>query len=282
LIQPGPGPGTPVAVVIAGKARYIISDRCPGTDQDVIRAIDPFMPIKKAISCKDDYDPLAITPDDALATIFDSIKPISDGESVALRQALNRVLAADIISSMNVPPAMNAAMDGYAINAADIPAEGMRTLKLIGTGFAGAPFDNGLNRGECVRIMTGAVIPAGADTVVMQEHVRTSGKRISIDNATQAGDNVRQAGEDLAIGDPVLAKGLRLRPADIGLLASLGLARVEVGRRLRIAFFSTGDELRSAGTRLDDGAIYDSNRYTLHGMLTRIGGRDHRYGNNQR
>ncbi len=229
------------------------------------------MPIKKAISCKDDYDPLAITPDDALATIFDSIKPISDGESVALRQALNRVLAADIVSSMNVPPAMNAAMDGYAINAADIPVEGMRTLKLIGTGFAGVPFDNGLNRGECVRIMTGAVIPAGADTVVMQEHVRTSGKRISIDNTTQAGDNVRQAGEDLAIGDPVLAKGLRLRPADIGLLASLGLARVEVGRRLRIAFFSTGDELRSAGTRLDDGAIYDSNRYTLHGMLTRIG-----------
>jgi len=119
--------------------------------------------------------------------------------------------------------------------------------------------------------MTGAVIPAGADTVVMQEHVQVSGERISIDNATRAGGNVRQAGEDLAIGDMVLAKGLRLRPADIGLLASLGLVKVEVGRRPRIAFFSTGDELRSAGTRLDDGAIYDSNRYTLHGMLTRIG-----------
>ncbi len=229
------------------------------------------MPVVKGVSCRDEYDPESITPAEALEQIFEAVNPVCERESVAIGLGLGRVLADDVVSSMNVPPAVNAAMDGYAVNSGDIPSEGVKGLRLIGASFAGAPFGGRLERGECVRIMTGAVLPAGADTVVMQEHAGLSGGRVDIDDTVLPGDNVRQMGEDVAAGDLVLAGGHRLTPADMGLLASLGIAEVRVHRRPRVAFFSTGDELRSVGEELDEGAIYDSNRYTLYGMLARLG-----------
>lgn len=227
--------------------------------------------INKDYSCMDDYDPNSILPDEALRRIFDTISAITETESIPIRETLGRVLATNITSEINVPSGRNSAMDGYAINAADLPSEGRNTLKLIGSSFAGKPSDIKLKKGECVRIMTGAILPDGSDTVVMQEIVEASGDQVSIGIDTKPGSNVREAGEDLAIGDLVLEKGMKLTPADIGLLASLGLAEVHVFRKLRVAFFSTGDELRSVGEELDNGAIYDSNRYTLYGMLTRLG-----------
>ncbi len=225
----------------------------------------------KDYSCMDDYDPNSILPDEALRRIFDTISTITETESIPIRETLGRVLATNITSEINVPSGRNSAMDGYAINASDLPSEGTNTLKLIGSSFAGKPSDIKLKKGECVRIMTGAILPEGSDTVVMQEIVEVSGDHVSIGIDTKPGSNVREAGEDLAIGDLVLEKGMRLTPADIGLLASLGLAEVHVFRKLRVAFFSTGDELRSVGEVLDNGAIYDSNRYTLYGMLARLG-----------
>lgn len=222
-------------------------------------------------SCMDDFDPTSITPDAALENIFSSIKPINETETVPVRIALGRVLANDIYSDINVPSGRNSAMDGYAIKGSDIPEHKIKKLNLIGTCLAGKPFKGSVSAGECVRIMTGAIMPEGTDTVIIQEHAIVTGDCINIGNDTKPGDNVREAGEDLAIGDLVLKKGMRLSPADIGLLASLGFSEVSVFKNIKVAFFSTGDELRSVGEELEDGAIYDSNRYTLFGMLTRLG-----------
>ncbi len=227
--------------------------------------------INKDISCKDDFDPASITPDKALAHIFSAITAVSETESLPIREALGRVLANNIHSDINVPSGRNSAMDGYAINANDLPKTGTKTLSLIGSSFAGIPFSGSLESGQCVRIMTGAIMPEGTDTVIIQEDVEVNGSEILIDGETKARSNVREAGEDLAIGDLVLEKGMKLSPADIGLLASLGIAKVDVTRKLKVAFFSTGDELRSIGEELEDGMIYDSNRYTLYGMLSRLG-----------
>ena len=163
-------------------------------------------------------------------------------------------------------------MDGYAINKKDIPSNKSSTLKIVGQSFAGSPFKKSIKKGECVRIMTGAVMPAGSDTVVIQEHVLLTNSKteIIIENNVMPEGNVRQAGEDISIGEVALTKGKKLAPADIGLLASLGLSKISVTRKLRVAFFSTGDELRSLGEDLDDGEIYDSNRYTLYAMLSRL------------
>ena len=226
--------------------------------------------INKEHSCMDDYDPDSILPEQALENIFDTISTISESESIPIREALGRVLAKNITSEINVPTGRNSAMDGYAINAEDLPSQGINTLKLIGTSFAGKPFIGNLKKGECVRIMTGAIMPDDSDTVVIQEHTDVSGDNINIGADTKPGSNVRQAGEDISIGDLVLEKGMKLTPADLGLLASLGYAEVAVNRKLKVAFFSTGDELRSVGEDLDNGAIYDSNRYTLYGMLSRL------------
>ena len=225
----------------------------------------------KDVSCMDDFDPDSITPDQALENIFKAITPVKTIETISIRKSLGRVLAQDIISQINVPTGRNSAMDGYAVKAGDLPDKGIKTLKLIGTCLAGKPFEDMVHVGECVRIMTGAILPKGTDTVVIQEHAVVSGDSVNISTDTKPGSNVREAGEDLAIGDLVLEKGMRLTPADIGLLASLGFAEVPVFRNIKVAFFSTGDELRSIGEKLEDGAIYDSNRYTLYGMLSRLG-----------
>ena len=227
--------------------------------------------INKDYSCMDDYDPNSILPDEALKIIFNKISATTETESIPIRESLGRVLANNITSEINVPSGRNSAMDGYAINAVDLPFNGKISLKIIGSSFAGKPSNIKIKKGECIRIMTGAIMPDGSDTVVMQEAVERSGDTIALGIETKAGNNVREAGEDLAIGDLVLEKGIKVTPADIGLLASLGLAKVTVYRKIRVAFFSTGDELRSVGDKLDNGAIYDSNRYTLYGMLKRLG-----------
>ena len=227
--------------------------------------------INKISSCQDDFDPDSITPDQALEKIFSSLNSVNDKESLPIRETLGRVLAEDIHSEINVPSGRNSAMDGYAVNSNDIPEQGVTSLTIIGSSFAGSPYRDSLSNGQCVRIMTGAIMPNGTDTVIIQEDVEASDNTIRIDHRTPAGSNVREAGEDLAIGNQVLAKGIKLSPADLGLLASLGIAEVNVIRKLKAAFFSTGDELRSIGEKLEDGMIYDSNRYTLHGMLSRAG-----------
>ena len=227
--------------------------------------------IEKDPSCRDDFDPKSLSADAALEQIKSGAARIKGIEKIAIREALNRILAEDIRSHINVPTGTNSAMDGYAVNSGDIPSSGSAELRVLGTAWAGKPFGGELAAGSCARIMTGAIMPDGADTVIIQEDVQITGSGIMIDGATRKGDNVRQAGEDIAAGDLILTRGRRLNPADIGLIASLGIAEVCVVRRLRVAFFSTGDELRSIGETLSDGAIYDSNRYTLYGMLERMG-----------
>ena len=223
--------------------------------------------IIQIVSDMEGYDPDALHVEKAREAMRACITPIADTERVAVRAALGRVLAQEIVPSINVPAHDNSAMDGYAVRFADIE----KPLSEIGTALAGKPFSGTVGAGQCVRIMTGAVMPAGADTVVIQEVVKREGNRISVPPGQKRAQNVRYAGEDLKIGVPVLAPGKYLRPAELGLMASLGLADVEVRRKLRVAFFSTGDELQSIGTKLKEGEVYDSNRYTLHGMLSRLG-----------
>lgn len=218
-------------------------------------------------SCMDDYDPNAMSVTQARQFIKQFLSPVREAEALPICESLGRVLATDIVSPSNVPNHNNSAMDGFAFKF----SANLKTLKIIGTALAGQPFMGNLNAGECVKIMTGAVIPAGADTVVMQERIAIKSDRITLLEETKQGANVRLAGEDLRIGQTVLAKGHIMKPADLGLVASLGIAKVPVYRKLKVAFFSTGDELVGVGKPLLEGQIYDSNRYTLYGMLTRLG-----------
>lgn len=199
------------------------------------------------------------------------VQPVTGSERVAIRSAQGRILDEDIISPINVPPYANSAMDGYAVLSSDFPTEDKTKLNVIGTSWAGTPFEQTTTAGQCVRIMTGAKMPDGADTVIMQEHVTRTDDTIVIGSGHCAGQNVRHPGEDMAVGDVVLGKGKLIGAAELGLLASLGTAEVSAKRKLRVAFFSTGDELRAVGEPLGDGQIYDSNRYTLYGMLNRLG-----------
>jgi molybdopterin molybdotransferase len=220
-------------------------------------------------------EPLRV--DAARAIIRRAVRPVAAVEHVALRSALDRVLAVDIVSPIDVPAHDNAAMDGYAfagavLSRADAPAAAAPlSLVVAGEARAGHPFDRACGAGECVRIMTGAPMPAGCDTVVPQELVTRTGAIVQFDaQRIVPGANCRHAGEDLARGRAALEAGRIVRSSDLGLLASLGIAEVPVRRRLRVAFFSTGDELRSVGEPLDAGCVYDSNRYTLYAMLTRM------------
>ena len=222
-------------------------------------------------SCMDDFDPASLDAGQALAQILDTVGLSREVETVALRDALGRVIACESRSRVNVPGHTNSAMDGYAIRGEDIPASNRVTLSVIGTSWAGRPFGGPVRPGECVRIMTGAAMPDGADTVVMQERVEKKDDSIGIDRDNRPGQNVRQAGEDIRLGEIVLEKGKLIRPAELGLLASAGIGEVAVYKKLRVAFFSTGDELRPVGSELQKGQIYDSNRYTLYGMLSRLG-----------
>jgi molybdopterin molybdotransferase len=222
-------------------------------------------------TCMDDYDPNSLVVDEALIRIKDAITAITEIDETPIREALNRVLAEPINSTINVPPYTNSAMDGYAVRGADLPDQGNKHFRLAGTVLAGKPIEQTIGAGECARIMTGAKMPEGTDTVVMQEHVTVDGDNIIIDGRHKPGQNVRQAGEDIALGQTVLNEGKRLMPADLGLLASLGIGKLKVVRNVRVAFFSTGDELVGVGETLKEGQIYDSNRYTLYSMLQRFG-----------
>jgi len=221
-------------------------------------------------SCADDYDPNSMPVAKAREFIARFLTPVAVIERVHIRAALDRVLAEDVISPLDVPSHDNSAMDGYAVRFADLKADGEVTLKVAGSSFAGVPYQGAVKPGACVRIMTGGVVPAGMDTIVMQEHVKANGDSVTIGGGHRLNQNLRRAGEDLKAGQVALKRGVLLRPAEIGLIASLGIGEISVYRKLRVAFFSTGDELRSIGTTLGEGQIYDSNRYTIHGMLTRL------------
>jgi len=219
------------------------------------------------------YDSNALPVSQAQRIIREFVTPNHTAEVVSIRNALDRVLAADIVSPISVPSHDNSAMDGYAVRGSDVQGEADVTLHIIGTAYAGRSFTEAVGPGQCVRIMTGAVMPIACDTVVPQELTRdASDVYVMVPNGVvKTGDNRRLLGEDLQAGKAALHQGKVLRPADLGLIASLGIAEVSVQKRLRVAFFSTGDELRSLGEPLDTGCVYDSNRYTIFGMLTRLG-----------
>lgn len=204
---------------------------------------------------------------EALAAMQSQVSALAETETVSLSAALDRVLAQPVCADINVPGYDNSAMDGYALRA----AEATQPLKVVGEAFAGHPFDSTLPANSCVRIMTGAQIPQGADAVVMQENVERDDADIQVQTTVQRGDNVRLCGSDIAAGAVVLAAGQRLNAVHIGLLASLGIAEVTVIRKLRVALFSNGDELVVPGEPLRKASqIYDSNRFTLTAMLQRL------------
>lgn len=204
--------------------------------------------------------------EEALARICNQLNPVQETETIALHNALDRVLAAPIAAPINVPAGDNSAMDGYALRTQDCT----ETMSVIGQSLAGHPFAGEVGSRQAVRIMTGALVPAGADTVVMQENVQRTGEQITLTQIPEASENIRRAGEDIPLGSQVLAVGQRLSALDIGLLASLGIAQVTVVRRLRVAILTTGDELLPAGAASEPGKIYDSNRPLLAALLTRI------------
>ncbi|MEO8485734.1 MAG: gephyrin-like molybdotransferase Glp [Betaproteobacteria bacterium] len=224
-------------------------------------------------SCADDYDPNSMPVDRARRLIRDYLDPVTTVERVHIRQALGRTLAVDVVSPIDVPGHDNSAMDGWAVRFADLAPSASTTLVRVGESFAGRPSEGGVAAGQAVRIFTGGVMPAGADTVVMQERAEERDGRVVVaaGAVTRVGQNRRFAGEDLKAGGIVFRKGQPMRPAEIGMLASLGINEVPVYRRLVVAFFSTGDELVSIGSPLSTGQIYDSNRYTIGAMLARLG-----------
>ncbi len=224
-------------------------------------------------SCADDYDPNSMPVERARELIRRFLVPVTVSERVHVRQALGRVLAEDVVSPVDVPGHDNSAMDGWAVRFADLVPGSETRLVRVGESFAGKPFGGSVGAGQAVRIFTGAVMPAGADSVVMQERAREveGGVAVAPGAVNKAGQNRRFAGEDLKRGGIVFRAGQPLRPAELGMVASLGINELSVYRRLRVAFFSTGDELVSIGQPLGEGQIYDSNRYTIHAMLTRLG-----------
>ncbi|WP_421955479.1 gephyrin-like molybdotransferase Glp [Polaromonas sp.] len=246
------------------------------------------------------YDPQALSADDVLAFLSRLVTPVQEAVELPLFEALGRVLAADVVSPFDVPPHDNSAMDGYAFagnelaptlptSCGSLPPEGAELawggparrslapgeafeLKVVGTALAGKAWQGSVKAGECVKIMTGAIMPQGLDTVVPQEFVAVQGDVITIPaKLLKPGDNRRLRGEDLAQGKPALLKGELLTPARLGLAASLGLKTLQCWRPLRVAYFSTGDEILSLGEAPREGAVYDSNRYTVFGMLSRLG-----------
>ncbi len=218
------------------------------------------------------YDPQAISAERVNDFLSRLVTPITATEDIGVFDALGRVLARDVISPISVPPHDNSAMDGFAFDSAQLRTAEPLRLRVVGTAFAGKGWPGRLADGECLKIMTGAIMPAGLDTVVPLEFVKQEGDTIALPaGVVSAGDNRRLLGEDIMAGQPALRQGQTLGPAALGLLASLGLPTVNVFRRIRVAYFSTGDEILSLGDAPREGAVYDSNRYTVFGMLTRLG-----------
>ena len=215
--------------------------------------------------------PPALTVDEARQRLLEAVTPIDGEELVPLIRALNRVLVRDLTASFNVPPFDNSSMDGYALRGEDLPQQGARLLKVVGTALAGTSYGGTVAAGECIRIMTGALLPHGCDTVIMQEQAQRRDDAIVITPGHHRGQHVRCAGEDLAAGARAIAAGKRLTPADLGLAASLGVTHLTVTRRPRVSFFSCGDELLDQAAAPAAGKLYDSNRVALHGLLLETG-----------
>jgi len=232
------------------------------------------MAIDRQPSCDDVFEPALLPVEVARQRLFEQVTPLTATQTTSIRSSLDRICSENVRSPIDVPGYTNSAMDGVAVNHGDMPREGERQLKLVATVWAGHPYGRPLLPGEAVRIMTGGMMPQGSDTVIIQEHVNIDGDIVTIDGSTAAGKNVRHAGEDIKTAETVIPVGTRLTPAHIGLMASLGIDQVQVFARPRVAFFSTGDELRAlethAGQSLGDGELFDSNRHTLASMLERL------------
>ena len=219
------------------------------------------------------YDPQALSAQDVLKFLTQLVNTVAETEEVEIFQSLGRIVAKDVISPIDVPPHDNSAMDGFAFKGQQLSSAENITLKVVGTALAGKAWQGQVKSGECVKIMTGAIMPDGLDTVIPQELCQSVTPE-SIQFAShilKTGDNRRLRGEDIAKGKPALKQSARITPAAAGLLASLGLPKVSVYRTLRVAYFSTGDEILSLGEALREGAVYDSNRYTIAGLLKDLG-----------
>ncbi|BDM62628.1 molybdopterin molybdenumtransferase MoeA [Shewanella sp. NFH-SH190041] len=208
-------------------------------------------------------------PDQAISQLLDQVRTVQDTEVIQLSHSLGRVLAEDLAATLDLPPFNNSAMDGYAFRLADLTQHS--ALKLIGYSFAGHAFSGDYQPGSCVRIMTGAPVPDCYDTVQMQEKTQADGEMITIEPTHDTGENIRARGEEMRAGAPVLKTGTQIGAAEMGVLATIGVNQVRVYRQLTVAFFSTGDELRPVGSELAPGQIYDSNRYSILGMLQQAG-----------
>jgi molybdopterin molybdotransferase len=224
----------------------------------------------------DGYDPQALRADSVIHFLSQLVEPVATSEITSIFQSLGRVLAQDVISPISVPPHDNSAMDGYAFDGRQLASpttiKGSLVLQVVGTALAGKAWHGPVGTGECLKIMTGAILPPGLDTVVPQEFVTTQASSICFPaELLRSGDNRRRLGEDLLQGHSALQKGELLTPAALGLLASLGIEQVQVWRKLRVAYFSTGDEILSLGETPREGAVFDSNRYTVFGLLSRLG-----------
>jgi molybdopterin molybdotransferase len=216
------------------------------------------------------FGSVLMPPAEALKILKSQIVPVTGSETVALIETRGRVLAEAVVATRDVPPHDNAAVDGYAVDFDDLAPAASTTLPIGGRAAAGHPLGRPVRRGEAIRIFTGAAMPDGADTVLMQEDCRVVDGQAILPPGIKRGANRRFAGEDMKRGNLVLAPGRRLRPQEIGLAASLGLTQLTVRRRLRVAVFSTGDEVREPGGELPPGTIFDSNRYTLRALLENL------------
>ena len=219
------------------------------------------------------YDPQALSAQDVLKFLSELVTEITDTEDLEIFQSLGRIVAKNVISPIDVPPHDNSAMDGFAFKGSILTSHSKHSLKVVGTALAGKAWQGQVNEGECVKIMTGAIMPQGLDTVIPQElcEAVTDHSIQFAGGLLKAGDNRRLRGEDIAKGQAALLQGSRITPAAAGLLASLGVPKVHAYRRLKVAYFSTGDEILSLGQEPREGAVYDSNRYTVYGLLSELG-----------
>ena len=223
------------------------------------------------MDCCTAHGPAALSLDEAVARVNQTYGAVTEPESVPLRAALGRVLAESVTAPVDVPPVAVSAMDGWGYRAPETPGEGLARMTVIGRVPAGSVFAGTVGPGEAVRIFTGAPVPAGVDTVAMQEDCRAGEGAVLVPAALARGSNIRAAGEDMTAGATVLTPGRRLRAQEVGLAAAVGRDSLSVRKRLRVVLFSTGDELREPGTEKPDGAIYDANRYTLAAQLEALG-----------
>lgn len=225
--------------------------------------------MNKTPSCNDAFEQGAMIVPEAVERILQKTQCVAEYNKVHIRDALNRVVFHDILSPLDVPAHDNSAMDGYALSSTSLPVKESRSYKVVGTAYAGKPYEGDCQVDECVRIMTGAMMPQQTDSIVIQEQVNViDADHVEIGEGHRKNQNVRFSGEDISQGQVVFSAGCKIKAADLGVLASLGINECSVYRKPRVSFFSTGDELKSIGETLDKGEIYDSNRYSLHGLLS--------------